>query len=72
MRNNPAIGNSTVGDLGLNILEGILKLELDRPTYERCGLVGKPIPDGGRKHAKARYGQLHKILLANGFRLTTH
>ncbi|OCK74639.1 hypothetical protein K432DRAFT_310335 [Lepidopterella palustris CBS 459.81] len=34
---------------------GVLKLELDRPTYERCGLVGKPIEDGGRKHKKARY-----------------
>lgn len=35
--------------------DGILHLELDRPTYERCGLVGEPISDGGRKHAKQRF-----------------
>jgi hypothetical protein len=39
---------------------GILKLELDRPTYERCGLEGKPIEDGGRKHQKARYCTLSR------------
>jgi ribonuclease P/MRP protein subunit RPP40 len=37
------------------IHSGILHLELDRPTYERCGLVGEPIPNGGRKHAKQRF-----------------
>ncbi|KAF2137531.1 uncharacterized protein K452DRAFT_321764 [Aplosporella prunicola CBS 121167] len=35
--------------------EGILRLDLDKATYERCGLVGKPAPHGGRKHTKARY-----------------
>lgn len=33
----------------------MLRLELDRATYERCGLVGTPIEDGGRKHQKARF-----------------
>lgn len=37
--------------------DGILRLELDRPTYERCGLAGKPIEDGGRKHQKSRFCQ---------------
>lgn len=36
--------------------EGILRLEVDRPTYERMGLEGKPIPSEGRKHVKARFG----------------
>ncbi|KAF1956239.1 hypothetical protein CC80DRAFT_413497 [Byssothecium circinans] len=35
--------------------EGILRLELDRPTYEKCGLQGKPIEDGGKKHHKNRW-----------------
>ncbi|KAF2808428.1 uncharacterized protein BDZ99DRAFT_371552, partial [Mytilinidion resinicola] len=47
-------GRPTVDNV-FSLYEGILKLELDRPTYERCGLVGKPIEDGGKKHKKARY-----------------
>ncbi|OCL01504.1 hypothetical protein AOQ84DRAFT_306556 [Glonium stellatum] len=46
-----------------SLYEGVLKLELDRPTYERCGLVGKPIPDGGRKHAKSRYAIEYNLRL---------
>ncbi|KAF2189543.1 hypothetical protein K469DRAFT_561972 [Zopfia rhizophila CBS 207.26] len=38
-----------------SLYEGVLRLELDRPTYERCGLQGRPIEDGGRKHRRARY-----------------
>ncbi|KAF2018570.1 hypothetical protein BU24DRAFT_418091 [Aaosphaeria arxii CBS 175.79] len=37
------------------LYEGVLRLELDRPTYERCGLQGVSIEDGGRKHQKARW-----------------
>lgn len=37
------------------LYEGILKMELDRPTYERCGLQGTPIEDGGKKHQKQRW-----------------
>jgi ribonucleases P/MRP protein subunit RPP40 len=40
----------------ISLYEGVLRLELDRPTYERCGLQGTPIEDGGRKHQKARWG----------------
>jgi len=39
-----------------SLYEGILRLELDRVTYERCGLQGTPIEDGGKKHQKARWG----------------
>jgi ribonuclease P/MRP protein subunit RPP40 len=37
------------------LYEGVLRLELDRPTYERCGLQGKAVEDGGRKHQKQRW-----------------
>ena len=40
-----------------SLCEG-LRLEVDKPTYERMGLDGVPIPNGGRKHVKARYGNL--------------
>ena len=39
-----------------SLYDGTLRLELDRPTYERCGLQGTPIEDGGRKHQKNRWG----------------
>lgn len=32
-------------------------MELSKEKYERCGLSGQPICDGGRKHIKARYGE---------------
>ena len=35
---------------------GILRLELDKESYERAGLVGKAIRDAARKHIKTRYG----------------
>jgi ribonuclease P/MRP protein subunit RPP40 len=37
------------------LYEGILRMELTRPTYERCGLQGNPIEDGGKKHQKQRW-----------------
>ncbi|KAK5121545.1 hypothetical protein LTR16_004319 [Cryomyces antarcticus] len=40
-----------------SLCEGVLRLELDKATYERAGLVGSAIPDGGRKHVKTRYGK---------------
>ena len=39
------------------MLSGILRIELPKEIYERAGLVGKPIRDGGRKHIKTRYGK---------------
>lgn len=41
-----------------SLSEGVLRLEVDKPTFERLGLEGKPIPSEGRKHVKARYGRL--------------
>lgn len=38
-----------------SLFDGKLRLELDRPTYERCGLQGISIEDGGRKHQKSRW-----------------
>ncbi|PGH18545.1 hypothetical protein AJ79_00324 [Helicocarpus griseus UAMH5409] len=35
--------------------DGVLRLELDKNSYERAGLDGKPIRSGGRKHVKDRY-----------------
>lgn len=42
------------------IFPGILRLELDKASYEKAGLVGKPIRSGGRKHEKSRYRTLGK------------
>lgn len=42
-------------DNRFELVDGRLKMELDRATYERCGLHGTPIEDGGRKHQKARW-----------------
>ena len=38
-------------------LPGLLRLELPKEIYERAGLVGTPVRDGGRKHVKSRYGR---------------
>lgn len=38
---------------------GQLRLELAKEKYERSGLVGKPMPDGGRKYVKTRYGMMN-------------
>ncbi|KAF1981102.1 hypothetical protein K402DRAFT_387105 [Aulographum hederae CBS 113979] len=42
-------------DNRFELKDGILRIEVDRATYERCGLQGKPISDGGRKHVKTRF-----------------
>ncbi|KZF22326.1 hypothetical protein L228DRAFT_150571 [Xylona heveae TC161] len=38
-----------------SLCDGILRLELPKDIYERTGLTGKPISDGGKKHSKVRY-----------------
>ncbi|CAF9909444.1 hypothetical protein IMSHALPRED_008363 [Imshaugia aleurites] len=38
-----------------SLKDGILRLELAKDRYERCGLVGESIRDAGRKHIKTRY-----------------
>ena len=42
-------------------ISGILRLELAKDKYERCGLVGQPIRDAGRKHMKTRYGVSNRL-----------
>ena len=44
-------------ELFLILISGILRLELAKDKYERCGLVGLPIRDAGRRHIKTRFGE---------------
>ena len=37
------------------LVNGVLKMELGRETYERLGWQGVPVEDGGKKHKKARF-----------------
>ncbi|KAL1382470.1 ribonuclease P 40kDa subunit-domain-containing protein [Phyllosticta capitalensis] len=49
--------------------EGVLRLDLDRPTYEKCGLEGRPVRHPGRKHTKERYAvelELRKPSMLHG------
>ncbi|OQO12102.1 hypothetical protein B0A48_02741 [Cryoendolithus antarcticus] len=39
----------------VSLVEGVLRLDVDKPTYERLGLEGKAVGGMGRKHVKARY-----------------
>ena len=38
-----------------SLIEGVLRIEVGKSTYERMGLQGTVIPNEGRKHVKARY-----------------
>lgn len=50
-----AITHSPSGNT-YTLCQGLLTLDLDRPTYERTGLQnGKVVPTGGRRHAKERF-----------------
>lgn len=44
-------------DRVFSLQEGILRIEVDKPTYERLGLQGFVMASEGRKHIKARYGE---------------
>jgi ribonuclease P/MRP protein subunit RPP40 len=59
-----------LADNRFRLCEGILQLELDKPTYERCGLVGKPMASEGRKHIKQRYRKLDSRFFIQQSRLT--
>jgi ribonuclease P/MRP protein subunit RPP40 len=37
------------------LCNGVLRIDMDRPLYERAGLVGTAIEDGGKKHSKWRW-----------------
>ena len=40
-----------------SLCEGILRLEVDKATYQRMGLDGVAVRGGGMKHVKTRYGE---------------
>ena len=42
-------------DTRFEVKEGVLTIEMARQVYERAGLVGVPIEDGGKKHQKMRW-----------------
>jgi ribonuclease P/MRP protein subunit RPP40 len=44
-------------DTVISLAEGILRIECDKPTYEKLGLEGKAVGSEGRKHVKARFGK---------------
>ena len=50
-------------DHGFSLSEGVLRLEVDKATFERMGLDGSIIPSEGRKHVKARYCKLTDVQL---------
>lgn len=56
-----------------SLCEGILRLEVDKPTFEKLGLEGKVVAGEGRKHVKARFGQLDSSFLSFFFaRISAH
>jgi len=44
-------------DTVISLSDGILRIEVDKPTYEKLGLEGKVVGGEGRKHIKARFGK---------------
>jgi ribonuclease P/MRP protein subunit RPP40 len=44
-------------DAIFSLADGILRIECDKPTYEKLGLEGKAVGSEGRKHVKARFGK---------------
>ena len=45
-------------DTVFSLADGILSIECDKPTYEKLGLEGKVVGSEGRKHIKARFGEI--------------
>jgi ribonuclease P/MRP protein subunit RPP40 len=41
----------------ISLSDGVLRIEVDKPTYEKMGLEGKAVGGEGRKHVKARFGK---------------
>lgn len=42
----------------LSLSDGVLRIEVDKPTYQKLGLEGKAVGGEGRKHAKERFGKV--------------
>ncbi|KAF3000234.1 hypothetical protein E8E13_007528 [Curvularia kusanoi] len=55
VRNGTASMLAAGSETRMALVDGVLRLELARPVYERAGLVGVPIEDGGMKHQKSRW-----------------
>lgn len=55
MRTGSVTMLSSGRDVSMDIHAGVLRIEMDRHVYERAGLVGQPVEDGGRKHRKSRW-----------------
>jgi len=41
----------------LSLSDGVLRIEVDKPTYQKLGLEGRAVGSEGRKHVKARFGE---------------
>lgn len=41
----------------LSLSDGVLRIEVDKPTFEKLGLEGKAVNGEGKKHVKARFGK---------------
>jgi hypothetical protein len=40
-----------------SLSDGVLRIEVDKPTYEKLGLEGRAVGGEGKKHVKARFGK---------------
>lgn len=47
----------------LSLSEGVLRIEVDKPTYQKMGLEGKAVGSEGRKHVKERFGKFEPTSL---------
>ena len=53
----------------LSLSDGVLRIEVDKPTFEKLGLEGRAISGEGKKHVKARFGKsnlLHWTQMSHG------
>jgi len=41
----------------LSLSDGVLRIEVDKPTFEKLGLEGRAVGGEGKKHVKARFGK---------------
>ena len=46
----------------LSLSDGVLRIEVDKPTYEKLGLEGRAVSGEGKKHVKARFGKSISLL----------
>lgn len=55
VRNGSASMLAAGRDTRMSLVDGVLRLEMARGVYERAGLVGAPVEDGGMKHQRSRW-----------------